>query len=75
MTFEQLYEQAKGDTGARPMDFLRRVAVAAIVSIETAYQWGVGLRIPSHAAAALVAKELGTPAEELFPRLRKKQIS
>lgn len=73
MTFCEIYNQEKEKAGARPMEFLRRVAVAAIVSIDTAYQWGVGLRIPSNSAAALVASELGIDAAELFPRINERR--
>ena len=71
MTFTELYEEEKNKVGgARPMEWLQRVAVAAIVSVETAYQWGVGSRTPHKPAAALVARELGISAEELFPNIK-----
>lgn len=72
MTFKQIYELERMKTaGARPMEFLERMAVAAIVSIEAVYQWGMGWRNPNKAAAKLVADELGTTAEELFPNNQK----
>lgn len=73
MTFTEIYNQEKEKAGARPMEFLRRIAVAAIVSVDTVYQWGVDLRIPSNSAAALVARELGIDAAELFPRLKERR--
>lgn len=73
MTFWQLYEQEKEKVnGARPKDFLKRVAVAAIVSTETVYSWALGWRSPNKAAAKLVAEELDMSVEELFPNISKK---
>lgn len=72
MTFAELYKQEKNKAnGARPMEFLERVAVAAIVSVEAVYSWATGWRNPNKAAAEMVARELGIPSAELFPNLKK----
>lgn len=72
MTFQRIYELEKMKTaGSRPQAFLERVAVAAIVSTDTVYQWALGWRQPNKAAAKLVADLLGTTAEELFPNNQK----
>ena len=43
MTFQQLYEMEKAKNGgSRPLEFLQRVAVAAIVSTEAVYSWATG---------------------------------
>jgi hypothetical protein len=42
MTFQQLYNIEKAKAGGRPSEFLQRVAVAAIVSTDTVYQWALG---------------------------------
>lgn len=74
MTFQQMYENEKMKTnGARPLEWLQGVAVAAIVSVETVYQWGVGCRTPQRAAAKMAADYLGTDPETLFPNLKKTQ--
>ena len=76
MTFAEIYIEEKAKAGgSKPTAFLNRVAVAAICSVEAVYQWATGWRNPSAAAAELVSRELGTPAEELFPRLKKKSIA
>lgn len=68
MTFIQLYEQKKGEAGGqRPLAWLAEIAVAAVVSTDTVYQWGCGFRNPNAAAATLVAQHIGIPAAELFP--------
>lgn len=68
MTFTEIYNEEKAKCGGeRPADFLKRIAVAAIVSTETVYSWATGWRNPSKAAASLVARELGAEASELFP--------
>ena len=72
MTFQQLYEMEKAKTGgSRPLEFLQRVAVAAIVSTEAVYSWATGWRNPNKAAAKLVADELGMDVETLFPNTSK----
>lgn len=69
MTFTEIYENEKAKAGgSRPTEWLQGVAVAAIVSTETVYQWVRSWRNPSKSAAYLVAKHLGIPAEELFPK-------
>lgn len=71
MTFQQLYQiEKEANGGKRPIVWLQGVAVNAIVSTETAYQWGVGHRTPQKAAAKMVADFLGIPAEELFPNTK-----
>lgn len=54
------------------MEWLQRVAVAAIVSVDAVYSWATGWRNPNKAAAKMVADELGTTVEELFPNINKK---
>ena len=72
MTFQQLYEMEKAKNGgSRPLEFLQRVAVAAIVSTEAVYSWATGWRNPNKAAAKLVADELGMDVETLFPNTSK----
>ncbi len=69
MTFEEIYEKEKEKAGgSRPIEWMQGVAVAAIVSTETVYHWGLGWRTPSKSAACLVAKHLDIPAEQLFPK-------
>ena len=72
MTFQRLYEieKLKAD-GARPLAWLQGVAVAAIVSTDTVYQWALGWRKPNAAAAKLVADHLGMDVDTLFPNLKK----
>lgn len=71
MTFQQLYELEKNKCGgSRPQDWLQRVAVAAIVSTDTVYQWALGWRNPNKAAAKMAADELGMDMDELFPNLK-----
>jgi hypothetical protein len=72
MTFQQLYEMEKAKNGgSRPLEFLQRVAVAAIVSTDAVYSWATGWRNPNKAAAKLVADELGMDVETLFPNTSK----
>ena len=47
------------------------MAVAAIVSTDTVYQWALGWRNPNKAAAKMAADELGMDVETLFPQLTK----
>ena len=71
MTFQQLYELEKNKCGgSRPQEWLQRVAVAAIVSVDTVYQWALGWRNPNKAAAKMAADELGMDVETLFPNLK-----
>jgi hypothetical protein len=70
MTFQQLYNIEKAKAGGRPSEFLQRVAVAAIVSTDTVYQWALGWRNPGRAAAKMAADELGMEVETLFPNLK-----
>lgn len=73
MNFEQLYKlELEKNGGSRPIEWLQRVALAAIVSTDTVYSWATGWRKPNKAAAELVSRELGIPAAELFPNLNKK---
>lgn len=72
MTFQQLYEMEKAKNGGSlPLEFLQRVAVAAIVSTDAVYSWATGWRNPNKAAAKLVADELGMDVETLFPNTSK----
>ena len=69
MTFTEIYNTEKAKAGgSRPTEWLKAMAVAAIVSTDAVYSWATGWRRPSKAAAFLVARELGIPAEELFPK-------
>jgi hypothetical protein len=71
MTFIQLYNIEKEKNGGnRPLEWLQRVAVAAIVSTDTVYQWALGWRNPNKAAAKMAADELGMDVETLFPNLK-----
>lgn len=71
MTFIQLYNIEKEKNGGnRPLEWLQRVAVAAIVSTDTVYQWALGWRNPNKAAAKMAADELGIDVETLFPNLK-----
>lgn len=71
MNFKQLYEEEKTKNGGnRPLEWLQRVAVAAIVSTDTVYQWALGWRNPNKAAAKMAADELGMDMDELFPNLK-----
>ena len=71
MNFQQLYEAEKMKCGgSRPQEWLQRVAVAAIVSTDTVYQWALGWRNPNKAAAKMAADELGMDVETLFPNLK-----
>lgn len=72
MNFQEIYNQEKAKAGGRPMEWLQRIAVAAIVSTDTVYSWATGWRKPNKAAAELVSRELGVPTAELFPNLNKK---
>lgn len=73
MTFQRLYELEKMKTnGARPLEWLQGVAVAAIVSTDTVYQWALGWRRPNRAAAKMAADHLGMDVDDLFPDLTKK---
>lgn len=72
MNFQQLYESEKMKCGgSRPQEWLHRVAVASIVSVDTVYQWALGWRNPNKAAAKMAADELGMDVETLFPQLSK----
>lgn len=73
MTFTELYQEELKRAGEMPREWLQRVAVAAIVSTDTVYGWATGWRNPSNAAAELASRELGIPAEELFPKKTKGQ--
>lgn len=70
MTFQQLYAIEKLKAGGRPSEFLQRVAVAAIVSTDTVYQWALGWRNPGKAAAKMAADELGMDVDTLFPNIK-----
>lgn len=73
MDFEQFYKiELEKNGGSRPIEWLKRVAVAAIVSTDTVYSWATGWRKPNKAAAELVSRELGIPSAELFPNINKK---
>lgn len=72
MNFQEIYKQEKNKVDGRPMEWLQRIAVAAIVSTDTVYSWATGWRKPNKAAAELVSRELGVPVAELFPNLNKK---
>ena len=72
MTFIKLYNIEKEKNGGnRPLEWLQRVAVAAIVSTDTVYQWALGWRNPNKAAAKMAADELGMDVDQLFPNLTK----
>ena len=71
MTFIQLYNIEKEKNGGkRPLEWLQRVAVAAIVSTDTVYQWALGWRKPNKAAAKMAADELGMDVDQIFPNLK-----
>lgn len=71
MTFIQLYNiEKEKNGGTRPLEWLQRVAVAAIVSTDTVYQWALGWRNPNKAAAKMAADELGMDVDQLFPNLK-----
>ena len=75
MTFQEYYIKEKEAVGgSMPTAFLQRIATAAIVSTDTAYQWATGWRNPSNAAAELVSRELGIPVDELFPNSRTSKV-
>lgn len=68
MTFQELYNREKEAVGgAMPTAFIQRIAVATVCSFNAVYQWAIGTRNPSKSAAELASRELGIPAEELFP--------
>lgn len=71
MTFTELYQEEMKKAGEMPKEWLQRVAVAAIVSVDTVYSWATGWRNPNRAAAELASRELGIPADELFPKKTK----
>lgn len=71
MTFTELYQEELKKANGMPMEWMQRVAVAAIVSTDTVYSWATGWRNPSRAAAELASRELGIPADELFPKKSK----
>lgn len=71
MTFTELYQEEQKKAGGMPKEWLQRVAVAAIVSTDTVYSWATGWRNPNRAAAELASRELGIPADELFPKQKK----
>lgn len=74
MTFTQLYNEEKQKNGGnRPLEWLQRVAVAAIVSTDTVYQWALGWRNPNKAAAKMTADELGFDMDELFPNIKNRR--
>lgn len=76
MTFQEYYIKEKEAVGgSMPTAFLQRIATAAIVSTDTAYQWATGWRNPSNAAAELVSRELGIPVDELFPNRKRKAVA
>lgn len=54
--------------GNRPLAWMQEVAVAAVISTDSIYQYGMGFRHPSGAVATLIAQYLGIPAAELFPK-------
>ena len=75
MTFEELYQQEKEKAGGeRPVAFLQRIAVATVSSVDAVYQWALGWRNPNGSAAELASRELGIPAEELFPNSRTSKV-
>lgn len=64
MNFEKIYKnELENNGGARPIEWLQRVALAAIVSTDTVYSWATGWRNPNKAAAELVSRELGNASE------------
>lgn len=71
MTFTELYQEEMKKAGGMPKEWLQRVAVAAIVSVDTVYSWATGWRNPNRAAAELASRELGILADELFPKKTK----
>ena len=75
MTFQEIYQQEKEkDGGSKPTAFLNRIAVATVSSVDAVYQWALGFRNPSTGAAELASRELGIPAEELFPNSRVSKV-
>ena len=75
MTFQEIYQQEKEkDGGSKPTAFLNRIAVATVSSVDAVYQWALGWRNPSAGAAELASRELGIPAEELFPNSRVSKV-
>lgn len=75
MNFQELYQQEKEKAGGeRPVAFLQRIAVATVSSVDAVYQWALGWRNPNGSAAELASRELGIPAEELFPNSRTSKV-
>lgn len=75
MTFQEIYQEEKKKCGgAKPTEFLNRIAVATMSSVDAVYQWALGWRNPSAGAAELASRELGIPAEELFPNSRVSKV-
>lgn len=75
MTFQEIYQEEKKKCGgAKPTDFLNRIAVATVSSVDAVYQWALGFRNPSAGAAELASRELGIPADELFPNSRVSKV-
>ena len=75
MTFQEIYQEEKKKCGgAKPTEFLNRIAVATVSSVDAVYQWALGFRNPSAGAAELASRELGIPSEELFPNSRVSKV-
>ena len=75
MTFQEIYQEEKKKCGgAKPTDFLNRIAVATVSSVDAVYQWALGWRNPSAGAAELASREIGIPSEELFPNSRVSKV-
>lgn len=72
MTLKQLYEQARDSKSEQPqtpaMKFITRCMNAAKVKENTVRLWISGKRIPDALAQEALSKELGIPAEQLFPQ-------
>ena len=75
MTFQEIYQEEKKKCGgAKPTEFLNRIAVATVSSVDAVYQWALGWRNPSAGAAELASREIGIPSEELFPNSRVSKV-
>lgn len=71
MTFTEHYAARCGAKGERPMEWLQEIAVVTGMTVDAAYQWGIGCRTPNPAAQRFIAEALGESIEELFPNTKK----
>lgn len=68
MTFKDYYDALPPRAPMAPKRaFVQKIAKLCMRSEKTVYMWLMGVQKPDALAQSVIAKELGTPENELFP--------